>query len=151
MPEARRPVAEDVPGVIEALFNGDSLRKACEARGIHPGHMSALLSSDDRLWAQYMRARALQGDDHGHRVLEVVNKVETGKIAPDVARAMLNGLQWAAGRMNRKFWGDKTQHEHMGEGGGPVMFANLTPEQRKARIQELEAKKRAEADVADDG
>jgi hypothetical protein len=99
MPEARRPVAEDIPGLIDAISDGSSLRKAAEARGIHPGHLHAMLRSDDRLWAQYVRARAIRGDDHGERVADVVDKMESGKIAPDVGRAMIDGLKWTAGRM----------------------------------------------------
>jgi len=139
MPEARRPTRDDVAGVIEAVENGSSLRAACAKDGIHTGHMHALLRSDDRLWAQYLRARAIRGDDHGERVAEVVDKMEAGEIAPDVGRAMIEGLKWTAGRMAPKLWGDKTQHEHSGPDGGPIQTYDLSklPDDKLKSLEEL--------------
>ncbi len=143
---ARRPVAEDVPELIDDVASGKSLRAACVDRGIHPGHTYAFLRADDRLWANYARARTIRGDEQGHRVGEIVDKVITGEIAPDVARAAIDGLKWTAGRMAPKLWGDRQQIEHTGEGGGPIQYANMTKEQRQARIAELQERAR----VADD-
>lgn len=126
MSEARRPVAEDIPGIIDAIADGKSMRAACMDRGIHVGHTHAYLRADDRLWANYLRARAIRGDDHGERVAEVVDKMERKVIAPDVGRAMIDGLKWTAGRMAPKLWGDKTQHEHSGPDGGPIQHVDLT-------------------------
>lgn len=146
MPEARRPVAEDMPGIIDEIAEGSSLRQACIARGIHPGHTYAYLRSDDRLWANYARARAIRGDQLGHQVGEIVEKVLSGKVKPDAARAAIDGLKWTAGRMAPKLWGDRQMVEHVGEGGGPIQYASLTPDERKARIAALQEKQR----VADD-
>lgn len=126
MSEARRPKPEDAPAIIEAIENGKSLRAACAEEGIHRGHMHALLRGDDRLWAQYVRARSLRGDDHGERVAEVVDQMESGEIEPDVGRAMIDGLKWSAGRMAPKLWGDKVAHEHTGADGGPIQTYDLS-------------------------
>jgi len=150
MAEARRPTAEDVPELMDDVAAGKSLNAACIERGIHPGHTYAFLRGDDRMWANYTRARTIRGDAQGHRVGEIVDKVIEGEIAPDVARAAIDGLKWIAGRMAPKLWGDKLSHEHTGEGGGPIQYANLTREERQRRIEELQ-RKRAEADGADAG
>jgi len=144
MPEARRPVAEDVPGIIDSIANGQSLRAACAERGIHPGHFHAMIRSDDRLWAQYTRARALRGDDQGERVVEVVDKMERGVIAPDIGRAMIDGLKWSAGRMAPKLWGDKVSHEHTGADGGPIRHMDLS----KLSADELETMEKMLAKAA---
>jgi hypothetical protein len=144
---ARRPVAEDIPGLMDEVSNGKSLHAACRERGIHSGHTLAFIRADDRHWANYARARTIRGDTQGHRVSEIVDDVIAGKIEPDVARAAIDGLKWTAGRMAPKLWGDRQQIEHVGEGGGPIQYASLTPEERKARIAQLQEKQR----VPDDG
>lgn len=126
MPEARRPTAEDIEPIIEGITSGKSLRQACADLGVHPGHMQALFRSDDRLWAQYMRARALQGDDQGHRVSEIAEGLLKGRIPADVGRAAMQGYMWSSSRMNRKLWGDKLAHEHTGAEGGPIQHVDLS-------------------------
>jgi hypothetical protein len=144
MPPARRPTAEDIPGLIDDVAAGMSLHAACNVRGIHSGHTLAFLRNDDRHWANYTRARAIRGDEQAHRVADIVNGMLLGEVAPDVGRAAIDGLKWTAGRMAPKLWGDKQLHEHMGENGGPIQYANMTREERQRRITELEEKRRAQ-------
>lgn len=137
MPPARRPTADDIPGICDDVAAGASLLKACTERGIHSGHTLALLRTDDRLWANYERARAVRGDAQGHRASEIIDAVERGELEPDRARVMLDGVKWTAGRMAPKLWGDKVSHELGGVGGGPIRMnlTNLSDEQ----LDQLEA------------
>lgn len=37
-------------------------------------------------------------------------------------------------------WRENSRHEHTGAGGGPIQYANMTREERLARIAELQAR-----------
>lgn len=53
------------------------------------------------------RARQIQADSIDNRIGSVIDKTETGLLAPDIARVVLSGLQWRASKKDPKKYGDK--------------------------------------------
>jgi len=68
------------------------------------------------------------------RVLENINAVETGRMAPDAARVAISALQWRAGKLKPKKYGDTSRLEHTGEGGGPIL---ISPARRQEITERL--------------
>lgn len=122
MPEARRPVADDMPELMQRLGAGESLRGICADKGLHAPSVLAFIDADDRLGEQYARTRAIQGDGYGLKVADVAQDILDKKVAPDVGKAAMDGFKWTAARMASKRWGDKQQHEHTGANGGPIQM-----------------------------
>lgn len=126
MPEARRPAAEDMPGIFTDMLDGSSLTAACRSRGIDPGSTIHFIDADEALRQQYARARSVRGDGYGEKVADVAQRVLDGEIPPDAGRAAMDGFKWTAARMSPKGWGDKLAHEHTGKDGGPIQTADLS-------------------------
>ena len=112
--------------ICSRLAAGESLNAIC--RDAHMPDESAVRgwAQDDRdgFGPKYARAREIQADYHGDRVLRVLEtspqKIITTrpdgtreeKIDPaDVARLknLADGLKWHAGRMKPRTWGDKLE------------------------------------------
>lgn len=61
--------------------------------------MLAVVDDRNGFRNNYMRAREAGGFSHGDRVIDVVDKLATGDYDPQTAKAMMDGLKWAAERM----------------------------------------------------
>lgn len=86
------------------LAGGEPLRSVCADEGF-PAMSTVLMAVvQDRggFRSKYAQAREAGGFSHGDRVIDVVDKVADGKLDPMAARAMLDGLKWAAERMAPK-------------------------------------------------
>ena len=66
---------------------------------------------------QYIRAREAGGFSHGDRVIDVVDKVADGGLDPNQAKAMLDGLKWAAERMAPKRHSARQEIDHSSADG----------------------------------
>lgn len=69
---------------------------------------------------QYMRARESAGYVHADSIVSLVPEIHSGDLPPDAARAMLQGLIWAAERMAPKTHSPKLMQEVSGPGGKPI-------------------------------
>lgn len=121
--KAGRPTkctAEVTEAICERLAAGDSLRSVCESSDF-PAISSVLLwvvsgrmveGTDTPFSDHYMRARQAGGFAHADRVITVVDKVATGEYEPNQAKAMLDGLKWAAERMAPKHHSARQEIDH---------------------------------------
>jgi hypothetical protein len=126
----RRPVADDMAALFAFIAAGLSLRKACRKMGIDPSHTHTFIDSDADLRQHYARAREQRADHYAELGLKIGVGVFKGEGEPDRARVALDAIKWAVGRMAPK--------------SGPVQriahsFDDMTPEERQARIVELQA------------
>lgn len=64
---------------------------------------------------QYMQAREAGGFSHADRIVDTVDRVSIGELEPQAARAMLDGLKWAAERMAPKAHSAKQDINHTSE------------------------------------
>lgn len=115
---------EYVTPICHRLAGGESLHSICADPGM-PSKSTVLLwvvtgreiedfeNTDDRSFSDhYMRAREAGGFSHGDRVIDTVDKVASGEVDPQSARAMLDGLKWAAERMASKHHSARQEHDH---------------------------------------
>lgn len=95
---------DNIDKICERLAAGESLRSICLDEKL-PAISTVLLAVvDDRdgFRNSYMRAREAGGFSHADRIIDVVDKVSTGEYESHQAKAMMDGLKWAAERMAPK-------------------------------------------------
>jgi len=91
--------------ICRRIAGGESLNSICKEVNMPAISSVTLAIVQDRkgFSAKYMEARRAAGFVHADRVLGVVNKLEDDPdFNPIAARAMLDGLKWAAERMSPK-------------------------------------------------
>jgi hypothetical protein len=137
-PKRRRPTSEDFEPLCRMMAEGKSLRAACEVLGLDAPSASKAMRSDRGLRQQYVHAREDRGDFYGEKVAVVADGVLAGEIKPEAGRVAMDGYKWTAARMHPNGWGDKQTLEHTGPGGGPIQHKDMTPAQRRQRIEELQ-------------
>lgn len=104
----RRPIAEDIPEVLELVSGGKSLRDACRQLGLHCPSTHTFIDQDDGLREQYARARELRADHFQEDVLTITKAAALGmevggkKVDPAGARTYAEAVKWAAARMSPK-------------------------------------------------
>lgn len=109
-----------VTEICERLAGGESLISICR-----DDHMPA--KANVLLWVvtgrevdgtgvpfrdHYMQAREAAGFSHADRVVDVTEEVALGQLDPHAARAMLDGLKWAAERMAPKKHSPRQEIDH---------------------------------------
>ena len=105
--------------VCTRLAAGESLRSICADEKL-PAISTVLLAvvqDRDGFSEQYMQARAAGGFSHADRVIDTVDRVAAGEIDPQSARAMLDGLKWAAERMAPKHHSTRQEIDHSSTDG----------------------------------
>lgn len=119
--------------VCRRLAEGESLRSICADEEL-PAVSTVLLAvvqDRDGFSEQYMQARQAGGFSHADRVIDTVDKVATGEIDPQSARAMLDGLKWAAERMASKHHSSRQEIDHTTGGKEIKTFASMYAHQPK--------------------
>ena len=108
--------------ICTRIAGGESLRSVCD--DTHLPVMSSVLlwvvDNRDGFSEHYMRAREAAGFAHADRLVHTVDKVADGTYDPQTAKAMLDGLKWAAERMAPKR--HSPRQELVGDGGGPIQM-----------------------------
>lgn len=106
--------------ICARLAGGESLRAICRDDGI-PSLSTVLLwvvdGKHEQFSVQYRVAREAAGYAHADRIIESVDKVEREEIDAATARAMMDGLKWAAERMAPKAHGPKQAIDHTSSDG----------------------------------
>lgn len=133
---AASPETQVALGVVcERIADGLSMREACKEAGISTKTFCQYLRSDDALGEQYARAREVRSHSNSDKIASVADKVETGELAPDQARVIIDAHKWLAGKWNQREYGDKQSVEVNGK-----MDFNMAPDVRAAEIARLMAK-----------
>lgn len=95
------------------LAGGDSLRAYCRQEGKpHISTVCRWVVSQDEFREQYAWAREAAGFAHGDGVIEVVELLRDGDLDPQTAKAMMDGLKWAAERMAPKSHSSRQELDH---------------------------------------
>lgn len=91
---------EKAEAICEWLAGGNSLRSYCRQKDA-PGLSTVMrwVVSHEAFREQYVQAREAAGYAHGDRILHVVDELAKGALDPQTAKAMMDGLKWAAERM----------------------------------------------------
>lgn len=136
-PPTSKPTPEQKQQIIDAMSEGDSLRRVCETLRLQRVAVWREYDADPEFRASIARARELAGEAHADRAAEIVDKIERGELAPDAGRVVLAGLQWQAAKQAPKRFSDR--HVIAGEKESPLFQS--TDEQIEARIAELLSRK----------
>jgi hypothetical protein len=134
--------------IIARLSNGEPLAVICRDEHMPCDDTVRNWAAKDGAFARGIaRARETGFDVIAQRArLTLRGKVEedggesTGDVQRDKAIADFD-LKLLA-KWDPKRYGDRQQHEVTGADGGPIQYANMTREQRQARIAELEQRQR---------
>lgn len=127
----RRPKDEDLDPILALLWDGKSLRTACETLGLDTPSVSKWLDDDDGRCQQYARAREgraeyLQEDALTvNRAAALGVKVNDRKVDSSGAKGYLEAAKWAVGRMAPK--------------AAPVQRIDLTSRTRHMTDEEIAA------------
>lgn len=104
----RRPVAADIPAIMEIVADGKSLRAACRELGLHNPSTNDFIHNDPGYCEQYTRAKEQRAEVMQEEGLTVTKAAALGqpvngkKVDPAGARVYLDALKWAAARMAPK-------------------------------------------------
>lgn len=86
--------------VCSWISGGKSLRAYCRQDGTPDvTTVCRWIVRHDAFRQQYTQAREAAGYAHGDGVIEVVELLREGDVDPQTAKAMMDGLKWAAERM----------------------------------------------------
>lgn len=103
----RRPKPKDLEELLELMWDGNSLRAACERMGLHVPSTSDWLHEDARS-EQYARAREGRAEFLAEDALAVNRaaalglKVGTHTVDPSGAKGYLDAAKWQTARMAPK-------------------------------------------------
>lgn len=104
--------------ICEWLAGGKSLRAFCRQDGTPDvSTVCRWIVRNEEFRAQYVQARESAGYAHADGIIEAVELVRDGALEPQVAKAMMDGLKWAAERMAPKTHSPKVQQDHTSSDG----------------------------------
>lgn len=125
--------------ICERLSLGESLRSICRDERMPSQSMVFRWLADRQAFReQYAHAREVQADSWADDIIEIADDSSGDTIVdPESGNERFNGefaarsrlkvdtRKWLMARMAPKKYGDKVTQEHVGEGGGPVMFQTV--------------------------
>ncbi len=113
------------------LAGGDSLRSICSQAKM-PALSTVLLwvvdGKHNEFSEQYHVAREAAGYAHADQILDAVEKAGNGTYDPNQARAVMDGLKWAAERMSPKKHSPRQQIDHASPDG------SMTPQPTRIEL-----------------
>ena len=103
---------------------GQDVKSVCAEAGISLGTLHLWREVHPAFLESYTRARARSGESAESDVQVVLNDLKAGRIDPNAARVLLDGLRWLAGKRAPRTHGDRVEVEHSGsvQGMGAVQI-----------------------------
>lgn len=102
--------------ICDEIANSDtSLRRICAKAGM-PARRTVLdwLERHEEFRAKYVRAREAQADVVFDEMGAIEQQTRRRKVASDVARVVLQSMQWRAAKLANKKYGDRLELKHAG-------------------------------------
>ena len=104
---------ETAEAVCEWLAGGKSLRAFCRQEGTPDvTTVCRWIVRHDEFRQQYAHAREAAGYAHGDGIIEIVELLRDGEVDANTAKAMMDGLKWAAERMAPKAHSPRQEIDH---------------------------------------
>lgn len=118
---------------VEGMWDGLTLMECCDLAGLQYRNTKRRIRESAELRSLYAEAR----EAYAHAVFDRI--VDVAKTESDVKRArlLIDTYKWQAAKVIPKIYGDKITQEHIGSGGGPVAFANMSDDQLDDHIRSL--------------
>ena len=123
--------------LLTLVASGMSLTKACDTLKLEGGPVIGTVidwrSEDPAFEQRYARAREARADARSDRIDSIVDKVLSGEIDANAARVAIDAEKWQAGKENQTRYGDRLNVDQN-------LQISMTPEARRARIEQLMSK-----------
>jgi hypothetical protein len=99
--------------ICELMESGKSMRQIGEMESMPSmATMIRWLKREDLSFeSKCARARRIQGELAVDKHQEILDKLESGIITPDIARVLLAGLEWRTKKLEPKKYGERINHE----------------------------------------
>ena len=123
-----------IEAFCEMIVNGASLRLISETIGVYAGAIILWLCEDAERSALALRARGQTGWIWDEAALNVLIDAPRDGIEMQRAKEMSHHYRWRAAKMTPKLYGEHASVDHK------IEVSVLPPEQRQARIEQLQAK-----------
>lgn len=115
--------------VFNAMYQGNSLRKACIIAGIAPTTLLGWCDSDKNMSEQYARAREACIDKIADEIIEIADEAvgttvsgstDAGAVAKQ--RLQVDTRKWLLSKLAPKRFGDRIENVVSGPDGGAVVI-----------------------------
>jgi len=98
--------------VCAGIANGKSLHTICKPKGMPA--VSTLYKwlnhpDNSRFVEMYVRAKRDQAETGFERIMDIVDKVESGDLDPNQGRVMIDAIKWQLGKLKPSKYSDKIQ------------------------------------------
>jgi len=101
-------IAEAQVAILNHIADGRSIRRICAMDDMPAWEtVRRWLRDDVAFAAQYARAREAAADQLAARVVDIAEDVADGKLDAQAGRAAIDGLKWAASKLNARVYGDR--------------------------------------------
>lgn len=106
--------------ICEKIADGKSVREICEKAGMPDRTtFNRWRQRTPELQAQYDAA----AEDREDAIFDDIQYIADTEPDPKKAKVRIEVREWRLMRMNRKKYGNQITNEHVGDGGGPVVIA----------------------------
>lgn len=112
---------EELTDICNQLAEGQSLRAICRGKNVNESTARYWLRENGPNFAQYLRARELQGDCYFDQVIDIS---DDKSMSADDRRIAIDARKWAAGKLNGKY-SDKVKHVGGDDGDEPIKFTGF--------------------------
>lgn len=109
------------------IGTGDSVHTACEKANLDFRKFYFLLNDLPDLAEKYARAREARSDVRFDRLDELMVRIESGTVRPEVGRVLLDAIKWQCGKEKPKKYGDNQQVNHSGTIQHEQLIIQRTP------------------------
>jgi hypothetical protein len=119
---------QTVSAICEAIAQGDSLRKACQAHNVSESTFRLWEKEDSSISTQYAQARETRANRWAEEFIEISDTIQTSDNAQldrneiERAKLRLDARKWIVSRILPKQYGDRVQNVVSGPNDGPVEF-----------------------------
>lgn len=119
--------------ILTGLMSGLSLVQVCNAPKM-PDRATVCrwMAADDEFATKCVRAREFQAELSDDKLIDIVQKVESGELTSDQARVMSSILQWRAAKLLPKRYGDSVKVESAGVVDVKVSYADAPTRENQA-------------------
>ncbi len=99
--------------ILTYISRGLTIRAALKEMKLNTSSWDSYLRTvGESELSELTRAKELQADALGERVLELMDDVVTRKLNPHEGRVAMDGAKWLASKYKPKTYSDRLQHDH---------------------------------------
>ena len=101
--------------ICRRIAEGQPLTKICKLEGMpHYATIMRWLDADSSFRERYARAREASADTLAHKIQDLAERVEAGKVDAHAGRVAIDAMKWIASKLKPKVYGERSHIEHSG-------------------------------------